>query len=71
MLAELDSPAEFQPQRLALQVQRLKARFSGGGADAGGKENLRLLEWCARPGVCDAVDRRRIEAVFAAAAKRR
>jgi exonuclease SbcC len=70
MLAELESPAEFQPQRLALQVQKLKARFSGGGADAGGKENLRLLDWCAQPGVCDDVDRRRIEAVFSAAARR-
>jgi hypothetical protein len=71
MLAELDSPAEFQPRRLALQVQKLKARFSGGGADAGGKENQRLLDWCAQPGVCDDVDRRRIDAVFTAMARRR
>jgi hypothetical protein len=59
----LDSPAEFQAQRLALQVMRLKDRFKGtaAAADSAGEQ---LLGWCARPGVAGELDRQRCERIF-------
>jgi len=59
----LDSPAEFQAQRLALQVVRLKDRFEGtaAAADSAGEQ---LLGWCARPGVAGELDRQRCERMF-------
>ncbi len=60
----LDSPADFQQQRLALQVKQLRERFKNAattGADTAGE---RLLAWCAQPGMADAVDRQRCERVF-------
>ncbi len=69
LLLGLDSPAEFQAQRLALQLKQLRERFKGAPtvtADAAGE---RLVTWCAQPGVADAGDRQRCERVFTAAAK--
>jgi hypothetical protein len=64
LLLDLDSPAEFQPQRRALQLKQLRERFRGepvGSADTAGE---RLLAWCAQPGTTDARDRQRCERVF-------
>jgi hypothetical protein len=67
MLAGLETPPEFKERRLALQVQKLKARFSG-GADGGVNAGDRLLAWCAQPGVCEPRDRQRLDAVVTAMA---
>ena len=69
LLLGLDTPAEFQAQRLALQLKQLRERFKGAaaiGADAAGE---RLVAWCAQPGVADAGDRQRCEKIFTAAGK--
>jgi hypothetical protein len=69
LLLGLDTPAEFQAQRLALQLKQLRERFRGEavvGADAAGE---RLVAWCAQPGVADAGDRQRSERIFTAAGK--
>ena len=63
----LDSPAELQAQRLALQVKQLRQRFQS--AASAGTARERLLAWCAEPGVTAARDRQRSEKVFAAIAK--
>jgi hypothetical protein len=59
----LDSPAEVQAQRLALQVMQLKDRFKGttAAAESAGEQ---LLVWCARPGVAAELDRQRCERIF-------
>ena len=62
----LDSPAELQAHRLALQVKRLRDRFSSAAsANASTAPDL-LLAWCATPGVADARDRQRCERVMTA-----
>jgi hypothetical protein len=65
LLLGLDSPPEMHRERLALQVKQLRARFksaqSSGSADPAG----RLLEWCAKPGVAEVLDRTRCEKIFA------
>jgi hypothetical protein len=60
----LESPADLQPQRLALQVQMLKERFGGGAAALSASD--RLLAWCAQPGVVDGRDGERRDRLFAA-----
>lgn len=65
MLAGLESPADLYPQRLRLQVQKLKARFSGSAGDPANDAGERLLAWCAQPGVDTPRDRQRLEAVVA------
>jgi hypothetical protein len=65
MALGLESPAELQQQRLALQVKLLKERFGGGSAEAAPTGD-RLLAWCAQPGVIDGRDAARRDRVFAA-----
>jgi len=60
----LESPADLQPQRLALQVKMLKERFGGGTAAPSASD--RLLAWCAQPGVIDGRDGERRDRLFAA-----
>jgi hypothetical protein len=64
MAAGLESPADLQPQRLALQVKMLKERFGGGAAAQSASD--RLLGWCAQPGVVDGRDGERRDRLFAA-----
>ena len=61
----LDSPPEFQQQRLALQVKQLKERFSNAASAAAVSAGERLLAWCAQAGVADALDRQRCERILA------
>ena len=61
----LESPPEFQPQRLALQVKQLKARFSSAAGSGAATAAERLLAWCAQPGVADAGTRGRCARIFA------
>jgi hypothetical protein len=69
MALKLDTPAELQAYRLALQVKQLKERFSS--ASSGGVKTPPdlLLAWCAQPGVADARDRQRFERIVAAMGK--
>lgn len=66
MALGLESPADLQAQRLALQVRLLKERFGGAAAAGAGTVGDRLLAWCALPGVIDGRDRERGERVFSA-----
>jgi hypothetical protein len=66
----LESPAELQAQRLALQVKQLRQRFQSAATAGGGSAGERLLAWCAEPGIADAGDRKRSERVFSAIAKK-
>ena len=69
MTLGLESPAEFQALRLALQVKQLRDRFQGAATNTAATAGERLLEWCAQPGIVDARDRQRCERVFAAMEK--
>ena len=66
MALGLDSPAEFQAQRLAHQVQQLRNRFQDATKAGTLAPGERLLAWCAEPGIADARDRQRVGAVFTA-----
>lgn len=65
LLLGMDSPPEVQPQRLALQVKKLKERFSSGASAGPVTAAERLLAWCAQAGVADALDRQRCERILA------
>ena len=67
----LDSPAQFQAERLALQVKQLKERFQGSAEGRAVSPGERLLAWCAQPGVCSAPDRDRCERILAQIEKTR
>jgi hypothetical protein len=67
----LESPAELQAQRLALQVKQLRQRFQSAATGEAGTARERLLAWCAEPGIADAGDRARLERVFSAIEKAR
>ncbi len=60
----LDSPVEFQQQRLALQVKQLRDRFKNAATAGADTPAERLIAWCAEPGVADAADRQRCERVI-------
>ena len=66
MALGLESPAEFQAQRLALQVQQLRNRFQDASKSAALTPGERLLAWCAEPGIAEERDRQRLSAVLAA-----
>ena len=65
LLLGLQSPPEFQPQRLALQVKKLKERFSSAATTGAVTAGERLLAWCAQPGVAAALDRQRCARILA------
>ncbi len=69
LMLGLDSPAEFQQYRLALQVKQLKERFKGGASAANSTPTELLLAWCALPGVCGAPDQQRCERIVARLAR--
>lgn len=66
LLLGLDSPADLQPQRLAVQVKQLRGRFKEAAPRGAASVGAILLEWCALPGVADARDRQRCERIAAA-----
>ena len=65
LLLGMESPSEYQPQRLALQVKQLKERFSSGASTGALSAGERLLAWCGQAGVADALDRQRSERILA------
>jgi len=69
MALGLESPAEFQAQRLALQVRQLRDRFQSSSTGPAKTPADRLVAWCALPGVADARDRQRAQRVFGALEK--
>jgi len=71
LLLGLDSPAEFQQHRLALQVKQLKERFKGGATAAGSSPGELLLAWCAQSGVCGTLDQQRCDRIASQLAKTR
>jgi len=64
LLLGMESPPELQPQRLALQVKKLKDRFSSAASTGAVTAGERLLAWCEQPGVADALDRQRCERIL-------
>ena len=72
MTLGIESPAELQAQRLALQVRQLRDRFqSSSSASPASTPADRLVAWCALPGVADARDRTRAQRIFSALEKMR
>ena len=67
----LDSPADCQEQRLAIQVKQLKERFKGSTSGDTSDPGERLIAWCALPGVCSVADNERVERIFSMMGKRR
>ncbi|TSA12767.1 MAG: DUF349 domain-containing protein [Betaproteobacteria bacterium] len=65
LLLGMESPPEVQQQRLALQVKKLKERFSSAASAGNLSAPERLVAWCALPGVADAFDRQRFERILA------
>lgn len=59
LLLHLDTPADLQAQRMAVQVKRLRGRFKGQAAGSESAEDF-LLSWCSEPGVADERDWPRI-----------
>lgn len=71
LLLGLDSPPEFQSERLALQVRQLRDRFQNAAAVGPEAAVERLREWAGQPGVLEPRDRGRIERVFTTIGRRR
>ena len=66
----LQSPADLQAQRRAVQVRQLRERFKGNAADGGGSAARLLVDWCLQPGTADARDRERCMEIVAALSRR-
>jgi exonuclease SbcC len=66
----MESPADLQPQRLAVQVRQLRDRFKRSASGGSGGALQLLLEWCALPGVTEPRDRQRLERIVAGLARR-
>lgn len=73
LMLGMDTPADLQQQRLALQVKQLRNRFKGAtaGSDSSTNAGERLLAWCAQPGVVDERDHQRFERITARVAQMR
>jgi hypothetical protein len=70
LMLGLESPADLQPQRLAVQVKLLRDRFKRSAPGAGSAHQI-LLDWCALPGAADARDRQRCDRIVAKLERRR
>lgn len=71
LMLGMDSPADLQPQRLAVQVKHLRDRFKRTASSGAGSGVQVLLEWCGLPGVADARDLQRVERIVARLGRRR
>jgi hypothetical protein len=70
LMLGIESPADLQPQRLAVQVKQLRDRFkrtASGTADGAAL----LLSWCTLPGVAEPRDLQRCERIVASLQRRR
>ena len=71
LLLGMDSPPEVQQQRLALQVKKLKERFSSAASTGAATAAERLVAWCAQPGAIEAPDGQRFEQILSRVATAR
>jgi hypothetical protein len=71
LLFGLETPADLQQQRLALQVKQLRDRFKNAVTTGADSAADRLREWCALPGITEGRDKDRLERVFGAIKRRR
>lgn len=71
LMLGMDSPADLQKERLAVQVKHLRDRFKRTAADSAGGAVEVLLHWCGLPGIAEARDRQRCERIVAAIQRRR
>jgi len=71
VLLGLDSPQEYQADRLAFQVKQLRDRFKSAASVGPEQAPERLLAWCELPGTVEARDRTRIDRIFNAVGRRR
>jgi hypothetical protein len=71
LMLGLDSPPDLQPQRIALQVKRLRDRFKRAAESGTATADQLLVEWCAQPGVADERDRQRCERIIASIERQR
>jgi DNA repair protein SbcC/Rad50 len=70
LMLGIESPADLQAQRLAVQVKQLRDRFKRTASGAGSAQQI-LIDWCALPGVADPRDRQRCERIVARLERRR
>ncbi len=65
LMLGIPSPADLQKERLAVQVRELRDRFKRTAAGGAASAADVLLKWAGLPGVADARDRQRCEAIVA------
>jgi hypothetical protein len=70
LMLGIPTPPDLQQQRLAVQVKQIRDRFKRSASGVEGAQQL-LLRWCTLPGVVDARDRKRCEAIVARMQRRR
>lgn len=71
LMLGIDSPADLQPQRLAVQVKHLRDRFKRTASGTADSAEQVLLAWCALPGVAEARDYARCERIIGSLGRRR
>jgi hypothetical protein len=71
LMLGMESPADLQKERLAVQVKHLRDRFKRTASDGTGSAVEVLLHWCALPGIAEAHDRQRCERIVSAIQRRR
>ena len=71
LMLGMESPADLQKERLAVQVKHLRDRFKRTTSDSTGSALEILLHWCALPGIAETRDRQRCERIVANLQRRR
>ncbi len=71
LMLGLESPADLQKERLAVQVKHLRDRFKRTTSDNTGSALEVLIHWCALPGIAESRDRQRCERIVATLQRRR
>lgn len=71
VLLGLESPPEYQADRLAFQVKQLRDRFKSAVTTGPEQAGDRLLAWCELSGVVEPEHRGRVERIFASVGRRR
>jgi hypothetical protein len=71
LMLGMESPADLQKERLAVQVKHLRDRFKRTSSDSTGSAVEVLLHWCELPGIAELRDRRRCERIVATLQRRR
>ncbi len=71
LMLSIDSPADLQQERRALQLKQLRDRFKRDDSGSRGAADQILVDWCARAGVADERDPARCERIATAIERRR